>query len=129
MGTVAGHRQRVLLVDDDARFGSLVVSMLDDDGFEAQWVGSAAAASGVLDDFGPDAAVIDVVMPGRDGLALAEEVRQRRPECHIILFSSVFDERLRGSLRDQGYLYLEKATGYDALVDMLDAFTRSGAPG
>ncbi len=82
--------RRVLVVDDNAtgrRMLSLQVAAV---GAEAVLAGSAAEALERLDAEGPfDLAVLDMQMPGVDGLALAQRIRRRVPELPLALLSSI----------------------------------------
>jgi len=55
------------------------------------------------------------VMPERDGLDLAEEIRERRPVQPIVIFSSLFDRHLSEETHRLGFVYCEKAAGIDGL--------------
>ncbi len=71
---------RVLLVDDDADGRDLVETMLDQGDAETRTAGSAAAALAMLDEWRPDALISDIGMPGEDGYALIEKLRERERE-------------------------------------------------
>jgi DNA-binding response OmpR family regulator len=106
---------RVLLVDDDAKMVELVKGILVDDGYEVAGVTTAVAALEQVDAFTPDVVVLDQVMPGRTGLDVAIEIRERLPDQPIVIFSSLFDLRLSEEVRRLGFRYVEKADGIDAL--------------
>ena len=106
---------RVLLVDDDAKMVELVVGILTDDGYEVVGTTNASEALELVASLEPDVVVLDEVMPERSGLDVAAEIREDRPEQAIIIFSSLFDLRLSEEVRRQGFLYVEKADGFDAL--------------
>ncbi len=110
---------RVLLVDDDAKMVELVRGILSDDGYSVVGLTDAATAIAAIDEFDPDVVVLDEVMPDRDGLDLAEEVRERRPEQPIVIFSSLFDRRLSQETQRMGFVYCEKAAGVDGLEEAI----------
>lgn len=84
---------RLLLVDDDAVARRATVRFLTRAGFEVVSVGSGRAALTLLDDGEAfDAAVVDLEMPGMDGLELIEALYARRPELPAGLWSA--SERL-----------------------------------
>src|SRR3954452_13263054 len=106
---------RVLLVDDDAKMVELVVGILIDDGYDVVGTTSTTEALELVASLAPDVVVLDEVMPERSGLDVAAEIREDRPEQPIIIFSSLFDLRLSDEVRRQGFRYVEKADGFDAL--------------
>lgn len=68
--------KRVLIVDDDPDIVAYVTSFLEDHGYQTRSAGDAGAALRVLEDFRPDAILVDVLMPGKSGLDLLVTVRQ-----------------------------------------------------
>jgi DNA-binding response OmpR family regulator len=106
---------RILLLDDDAKMVELVMGILVDDGYEVFGATTAATALEQVDAFAPDVVVLDQVMPGRTGLDVATEIRERLPDQPIVIFSSLFDLRLSKEVRRLGFRYVEKADGIDAL--------------
>ncbi len=85
--TVPSKRRAVLVCEDDDDVAALVVDMLRQLGHTPTRVATAAAALGALADERPvDVLFTDVMMPGgMDGLALAREVRRRRPGLPVLL--------------------------------------------
>lgn len=69
---------RLLLVEDDVMVASGVKLGLADAGYAVDWVGSGERAEDVLRTESFDAAIIDIGLPGMDGLELTR--RLRRPE-------------------------------------------------
>jgi DNA-binding response OmpR family regulator len=125
--TVEGNHPRVLLVDDDAKMVDLVRSILTDDGYDVSGMTNADDVMARVVEFDPHVLVLDEVMPERDGLDVAEEVREQRPSQPIVIFSSLFDRRLSEETIRRGYVYCEKADG----IDRLEAAIRealTGAP-
>ena len=113
---------RVLIVDDDTRFAAVVRAVLTDDGYDVVDVVtevSGAEASVALHE--PDVVVLDLVIPGGDGLELAERLREQHPRLPIVLFSSLFDQRIGRDTLAAGYGYVEKAAGVEALELALEA--------
>jgi DNA-binding NtrC family response regulator len=117
--TSAGPRIRVLLIDDDAKMVALVRSILADDGFEVVGVTNAAEVLDQVEALDPHVVVVDEVMPDLDGLDVAESIREQRPEQPIVIFSSLFDQRLSRETQRRGYVYCEKADGIDRLEEAI----------
>ena len=126
MSATAARRPRVLLIDDDAKMVALVRGILADDGYEVTGVTSPHEAIAGLTQVDPDVVVLDEVMPGAEGLDVADEIREHRPGQPIVIFSSLFDRRLSVETQRRGFVYCEKADG----IDRLEAAIREaiGAP-
>jgi DNA-binding response OmpR family regulator len=106
---------RVLLIEHDPKMVALVRSILTDDGYEVVGMTASDDAVARLDELDPDVIVLDEVMPDREGLEVAEEIRERRAGQPIVIFSSLFDRRLAQESRQRGYVYCEKADGVERL--------------
>ena len=117
--TDAGARIRVLLVDDDAKMVTLVHAILSDDGYQVVGEIDATHVLELVTSFDPHVVVLDEVMPGLDGLDVAEDIRELRPTQPIVIFSSLFDQRLSRETRRRGYVYCEKADGIDRLEEAI----------
>lgn len=73
----SGPDTRVLVIDDDDDARSSLAEALADGGCAVRTAADGMAALAVLDDFTPHCVLLDVQMPGLDGLALARRLRQR----------------------------------------------------
>ena len=126
MATDDDDHLRVLLIEHDPKMVALVRSILTDDGYEVIGMTAADDALIQLDDLDPDVIVLDEVMPEREGLEVADEIRERRTGQPIVIFSSLFDRRLGQETRRRGYVYCEKADGVERLeACILEAYQRS----
>ncbi len=67
----------VLVVDDDSRLRDLLVRFLNSEGVRVTAVGTTAEAQACLAVLVFDALVLDVMLPGEDGLSLLEDLRRR----------------------------------------------------
>jgi two-component system response regulator MprA len=81
-------RARVLVVDDDEGVTSVVERALRRQGYEVATANSADAALQMLDTFRPSAVVLDILMPGTDGLTFCRQVRTERPEIGILMVTA-----------------------------------------
>ncbi len=102
----------VLLVEDDVQVAALVADMLRDLGYEVLHASNAEAALGALaDGRRVDFVFSDIMMPGgTSGVALAREIRERRPRLPILLTSG-FLETSRSQAMDMGIPVLAKPYG------------------
>src|SRR5687768_14840777 len=79
---------RILVVDDDADMLRLLSLRLNGAGYDVMAVTSAEAALAQLDVARHQLVLSDVRLPGRDGLALFDEVRARHPSLPVILLTA-----------------------------------------
>jgi len=89
----------VLLVDDDAMYRR-ALGMFLDASYDIDVVadtGDGHEAIGLAERLRPDAVVIDIAMPGINGVEVAEQIRSILPEVAIVLVTGVDggDERRR----------------------------------
>jgi DNA-binding NarL/FixJ family response regulator len=120
----------VLLADDDERFRALVASMLVDDGYDV--VAEARDAAGVIAlaaAHDPDIVVVDLVLPGADGLSAVQALRAARPSRPVLVLSSLFDPVVEQEARDLGATYLDKTDGVEALEAAIDAAVAAAGAG
>jgi len=68
---------RILVVDDDAAIREMLSDYLGDSGYEVALAEDAAAARAGIANFRPDVVLLDVNMPGEDGLSLARHLREQ----------------------------------------------------
>ena len=114
----AGSRIGVLVADDDDDFLGLVTEYLSRDGFEV--VGSAGDAAETVRLAGesrPDAALVDVNMPGGGARAVVEKLRDESPGTAIVILSGLEEDSLvRGLLRDGAIAYMLKGASREEIT-------------
>ena len=69
--------ERVLIVEDDPAIRDLLHTRLSLAGYRSQHVSSGWTAMQVMQDFRPDAVILDINMPGLDGFGVLETKRAR----------------------------------------------------
>jgi DNA-binding response OmpR family regulator len=82
--------KRILVVDDEIGALTLIGIMLDRGGFEVLKARDANQALETLDKDTPDLMILDVMMPGIDGIELCRMIRERKPtaETPILILSA-----------------------------------------
>ena len=94
---------KVLVVDDTDHVRRMLDTMLSMDGFEVVGTaGDGPTAIQECDDLDPDVVVIDYMMPGMDGLECARQIRQRRPEQLVIIYTAFIDAAVEQAAADAG---------------------------
>ena len=115
-------RQTVLIVDDHEGFRASVRALLETGGFDV--VGEAADGMGAVEAVAllrPDIVLLDIQLPGLDGLAVAEQLTAGRDAPAVVLTSSrdaaVYGLRLRETSA-RGFIQKSALSG-EALVALV----------
>jgi response regulator RpfG family c-di-GMP phosphodiesterase len=120
-GTTAAARatgQSVLIVDDENGVREVMTRWLQSGGYSVTSASNAEEALGFLESCPSAVALCDIRMPGRDGLWLAERIRQRYPETAVIMATGVQDVGPAVQTLQQGVIdYLTKPFGRERLQE------------
>jgi len=81
----------VLVVDDEPELRSLLADYLGRQGLQVQLAEDAAAARTMCAERTPDIALLDVNMPGENGLSLARWLREAHPRMGIVMLTTASD--------------------------------------
>ncbi|GAB2479738.1 two-component system response regulator MtrA [Luteococcus sediminum] len=68
-------RPRVLVVDDDAALAEMLQMVLRHEGFETAWCGHGDRALAAFREVRPELVLLDLMLPGRDGIEICRELR------------------------------------------------------
>jgi len=77
----------IMVVDDQARIRSSLTTILEDEGYEVVAASDGNEALDALNEVGPDAILLDIWMPGPDGIEVLEKVRNLHPGLPVIIIS------------------------------------------
>ncbi len=105
MAGFSGNR-RILIVDDEQAIADTLGLIFRSNGYEARAAYSAEQALELLEEWKPDLSIIDVVLPGMNGIEFAIFLKASYPEIHFLLFSG--QPGTSGLLEDakkKGYLF------------------------
>ena len=107
----------VLIVDDEEGILRSVSGILADEGYTAVTASNAARALSLVESSAPDVVLLDVAMPGRDGIELLEELRAAFPALPVVMMSGhgTIDTAVRAT-KLGAYDFLEKPLSYDNLI-------------
>ena len=116
-------RLRVMIVDDHTLFRSGLSELLERRGIEVcAAVGDGEEGCRVAAELEPDVVLLDLRMPGIDGLSVLERLAALGLQCAVVMLTTSSDERdLVTSLRSGARGYLLKDMEPDRLVEALAA--------
>ncbi|WP_313951785.1 response regulator [Accumulibacter sp.] len=89
---------RILLVEDDAMIGEAVSVALKDAAYAVDWVRDGATANNVLQDGEHQAVLLDLGLPGRDGLEVLRRLRRAGNTVAVVVITARdgVDDRIKG---------------------------------
>ncbi len=120
---------KVLVVDDDDGVTSVVTRALAREGYRTAWAHDAVSARAQIASFEPDAVVLDIVMPGTDGLTFCAEIRRQHADMAILMVTAKDRALDQISGLDAGADdYLVKPFGLQVLEAHLRAVLRRRQP-
>jgi DNA-binding NarL/FixJ family response regulator len=113
--------ERILLVDDHPLTRSALAGLLTQHGFEV--VGEAEDGGEAVDraaELAPDLILLDLSMPGVDGLTALPRLREAAPNCEVVvLTASGTEDNLLGAIRGGAAGYLLKSEPPERIVGFL----------
>ncbi|MBU6957874.1 response regulator transcription factor [Pseudomonas sp. CVAP len=89
---------RILLVEDDPMIGEAIQGALKDASYAADWVNNGLTALTALDTQHYDLVLLDLGLPGKDGLAVLSSIRARNNGVPLLIITArdSLDDRLSG---------------------------------
>ena len=124
-----GTKRRVLVVDDEDNVTHLVSSALRFDGFETVIADNGTSALAKVAETDPDLIVLDVMMPGLDGLGVLQNLRSAGSQVPVIFLTArdTANDRI-GGLRAGADDYVVKPFSVEELLARVHAVLRRSAP-
>ena len=119
---------RILVAEDDTVIADFVAQGLREAGFVVEVAATGPEGLRQAVNGGFDAAVIDVMLPGLDGLALIEGLRAKKVQTPVLILSArhTVDDRVKG-LQAGGDDYLTKPFAFAELLARVQALLRRSA--
>lgn len=116
---------KVLLVDDEEEFVKALAERLKMRDLRSDTVLDGEEALSYVEDQEPDVMVLDLKMPGIDGMEVLRQVRKAYPKIQVIILTGHGTERDEEEAKRLGaFDYLEKPVNLDVLVKKMKAAYR-----
>jgi DNA-binding NtrC family response regulator len=120
---------RILVVDDEPSIRHMLKQVLMEERYTVEVAGSVIEALGKLEDGSVDLAIVDLLLPGVNGLALAEAIRMLDRGTPVILItaygSSVFEDIASHPAISQ---YVHKPFSLTRLLDLVGQLVPTEPP-
>lgn len=112
--------QRILVVDDEASVCHLLREVLAAEHYQVATAGSVEDALGELAEEAFDLAIVDLLLPGHNGLVLAEAIRMLDPHTSVILMTAYGTPTFEAVATHPAIShYLHKPFNIDRLLDLV----------
>ena len=114
-----------LIIEDDHTIADFVARGLREAGFAVDVAGDGEEGLQVALEQNPDVAIVDLMLPRRDGLSVIDELRRRGRTTPVLILSArrSVDDRVRG-LQAGGDDYLTKPFAFSELLARVQALVR-----
>lgn len=115
----------ILLVEDDKRISDFVVKGLQENNYSVTLAVSAEEARDLLEETKWDLILLDIMLPGMDGVQFAKMVRYKKKHTPILILSALSDsEEIVNALDSGADDYLIKPFHFKELLSRIKAITR-----
>ena len=121
-------RRRILLVEDEPFVREATCSILQNAGFEVLPAEDAGQAMKLYEECGQsvDLVMTDMVLPGRTGQQLGQDVRRRSPGVAVLVTSGYGEAEYETEAPDSGTYFLAKPYSRHALVEKIETILEKG---
>jgi response regulator RpfG family c-di-GMP phosphodiesterase len=118
--------ERILIVDDEKMIREMLASTLTDEGFACHEAGNAEEASRIFDSVPIDLALVDIMMPGRSGVQLLNEIKDASPDTAVLMVTALDNlETAMVCLRLGADDYITKPFNIDRMIrDVQNVITK-----
>lgn len=114
------RRGTVLIVDDEKGMRHILKRLLTDEGYQVETAESGEDALGLLERIPFDAAMVDVRMPGMDGLEVLDRIRERDPDVSVVMMTAFGAiETAVSAMKRGAYEYITKPFNNDEVLHII----------
>ena len=112
--------KRVLIVDDEERVVQSIAGVLEDEGFLVTTTGGGAEAIELFQKEEPDVTLLDIWMPGMDGIEVLKRLKAISPDCLVIMISGhATISTAMAAVKFGAFDFIEKPLSLDLLLQTI----------
>lgn len=121
-------KKRVLLVEDEQQLNDLYKQLLEGDGYEVQSSLNGKEAFDLISDGGYDLVLLDIMLPGMDGLEILENLQKKpakNPNKSVVLLTNLAEnDTIARALKNgvNGYIIKSRYSPEEFLVEVKKHF-------
>ncbi len=111
----------VLLVDDEARFVEILAKRLEARGLTAQFATTGEEALRLVKSHDFDAVLLDLSMPGMDGITILKEMKKAKPQLQVIILTGQGTIQATVQVMKEGAMdFMEKPVDISKVVEKIE---------
>lgn len=119
------RRYKILVLDDDETIGISLKMFLEDSGWQAETAESAESALELLSRERFDGVIVDLRLPGMDGLSFIQYAAERYPDLIHVIYTGSTDieipDDIRRNRRVADQIYIKPVDDVRILLDAIDS--------
>jgi len=109
--------KKVLIVDDEERVVQSIAGVLEDEAFRVTTARSGEEAIRIFQQEFPDVTLLDIWMPGMDGIEVLKRLKWISPDCQVIMISGhATISTAMASVKLGAFDFIEKPLSLDVLL-------------
>ncbi|MFQ5481805.1 MAG: UDP-3-O-acyl-N-acetylglucosamine deacetylase [Nitrospinaceae bacterium] len=114
-------KEHVLIVDDEKNIVSSLYGILEDEGYELTTAGDGMDALELVQSNPPDLVLLDIWLPGMDGIEVLKTIKTYHPEIEVLIMSGhgTIDTAVRAT-KLGAFDFIEKPFSLDQLTQAVD---------
>ncbi len=113
--------KKILIVDDEENILTSLRGVLEDEGFCIETAKNGEEALNKVISFNPDIVLLDIWMPGEDGISVLEKIKKLEPSISVIIMSGHGTiETAVKAIKFGAFDFLEKPLQFEKLLVLLD---------
>ena len=122
------EKKKILVVDDEPWVCEMLKEFLESRGYPVLTALSGQEALAAVQEERPDLILLDILMPGMNGLEALQRIREIDPTAGVIMLTGLLDEEVaRQAMQQEAYDYLTKPVDLDYLeLTILAKLARRG---
>ncbi|MFH1761767.1 MAG: response regulator, partial [bacterium] len=78
---------KVLIIDDESNIRTTLRQILEDESHEVLEADNGEMGTGIINEEQPDVVLVDIKMPGKDGLEVLAQIKKSKFDCEVIMIS------------------------------------------
>jgi DNA-binding NtrC family response regulator len=107
---------QILVVDDETAVREMLIEFLADHGYSAHGAENGEAALSMVSRLKPEVILLDIAMPGLNGIETLKRLRQKAPRSAVIMISGHADQEMALEALDHGaYDFIQKPLDFKYL--------------